>query len=45
MEERLHETIHGSNVEINAIDLSRGRQGKDFGKGFYTNPDSWKNLF
>lgn len=30
---------HGSNVEINAIDLSRGRQGKDFGKGFYTNPD------
>lgn len=36
---------HGSNAEINAIDLSRGRQGNDFGKGFYTNPDSWKNMF
>ena len=30
---------HGSNVEIDAIDLNRGRRGKDFGKGFYTNPD------
>lgn len=30
---------HGSNVEIESIDLARGRRGKDFGKGFYTNPD------
>lgn len=30
---------HGSNVEIESIDLARGRRGKDFGKGFYANPD------
>jgi hypothetical protein len=30
---------HGSNVEIGYVDLSRGRRGKDFGKGFYANPD------
>ena len=30
---------HGSNVEIESIDLARGRKGKDFGKGFYANPD------
>ncbi len=30
---------HGSNVEIESIDLARGRRGKDFGKGFYVNPD------
>ena len=30
---------HGSNVEIESIDLVRGRRGKDFGKGFYANPD------
>lgn len=30
---------HGSNVEIDYVDLSRGRRGKDFGKGFYANPD------
>ncbi|MCF0205810.1 MAG: DUF3990 domain-containing protein [Bacteroidales bacterium] len=30
---------HGSNVEINGIDLSRGRSGKDFGKGFYLSVD------
>ena len=30
---------HGSNVEIEYIDLARGRRGKDFGKGFYANPD------
>ena len=30
---------HGSNVGINAIDLSRGRRGKDFGKGFYLSPN------
>ena len=31
--------FHGSNVEIESIDLARGRRGKDFGKGFYANPD------
>ena len=30
---------HGSNVEIKYVDLARGRRGKDFGKGFYANPD------
>ena len=30
---------HGSNTEIETIDLSRGRQGKDFGSGFYTSAD------
>ena len=30
---------HGSNVGIESIDLARGRRGKDFGKGFYANPD------
>ena len=30
---------HGSNIEIDFIDLSKGRHGKDFGKGFYVNPD------
>lgn len=30
---------HGSNVEIESIDLASGRRGKDFGKGFYANPD------
>ena len=30
---------HGSNVEIEYVDLSRGRRGKDFGKGFYANLD------
>lgn len=28
---------HGSNVEIEIIDLSRSRRGKDFGCGFYLN--------
>lgn len=28
---------HGSNVDINQIDLSRSRKGKDFGQGFYLN--------
>lgn len=31
--------FHGSNVEIESIDLALGRRGKDFGKGFYANPD------
>lgn len=26
---------HGSNVAIDAIDLSKGMKDKDFGKGFY----------
>lgn len=30
---------HGSNMEINRIDLSLCRPGKDFGKGFYLNPN------
>jgi len=30
---------HGSNVVIDKIDLSRSRKGKDFGCGFYLNPD------
>lgn len=30
---------HGSNVNINQIDLTRSRPGKDFGCGFYLNPD------
>ncbi len=30
---------HGSNVVIDEIDLSRSKRGKDFGRGFYLNPD------
>jgi len=30
---------HGSNVKIEEIDLSKGRRGKDFGKGFYLSDD------
>lgn len=30
---------HGSNVRIDNIDLSCSRRGKDFGCGFYLNPD------
>ena len=33
---RLH---HGSNVSIEAIDLSLSKRGKDFGQGFYLNPN------
>lgn len=33
------ELYHGSNVEIKTIDLSRSRKGKDFGCGFYLNPN------
>lgn len=33
---RLH---HGSNVAIDSIDLSLSKKGKDFGKGFYLNPN------
>lgn len=30
---------HGSNVQIEKIDLSRCKKGKDFGQGFYLNAD------
>ena len=30
---------HGSNMEIESIDLKRGRRGKDFGQGFYLSND------
>ena len=30
---------HGSNVEIEVINLDKCRPGKDFGKGFYLNPN------
>lgn len=30
---------HGSNVAIDEIDLTRSRKGKDFGCGFYLNPN------
>lgn len=30
---------HGSNVCIDKIELKRSRKGKDFGCGFYLNPD------
>ncbi|MBP5366807.1 MAG: DUF3990 domain-containing protein [Bacteroidales bacterium] len=29
------ELFHGSNVKIDEIDLSFGKRGKDFGRGFY----------
>ena len=30
---------HGSNIEIEVIDLTKGRKGKDFGRGFYLSED------
>lgn len=30
---------HGSNIEIEVIDLTKGRRGKDFGRGFYLSED------
>jgi len=30
---------HGSYMPIDSIDLSMSRPGKDFGKGFYLNPN------
>ena len=30
---------HGSNVGIKQIDLTKGRRGKDFGRGFYLSED------
>ena len=29
---------HGSNIQIDVIDLQKGKKGKDFGKGFYLSP-------
>ena len=31
--------FHGSNVPIEIIDLSKSKKGKDFGRGFYLNPN------
>lgn len=31
--------FYGSNVVIDIIDLCRSREGKDFGCGFYLNPN------
>lgn len=31
--------FHGSNVPINEVDLSKSNRGKDFGCGFYLNPN------
>ena len=33
---------HGSNVEIQHIDLSKSARGKDFGKGFYLSENEGK---
>ena len=30
---------HGTNQDIETIDLTRGMRHKDFGKGFYLTPD------
>lgn len=30
---------HGSNIKKSEVDLSRGKRGKDFGRGFYLNAD------
>ncbi len=30
---------HGSNIAIDKIDLSKSKKGKDFGQGFYLNPN------
>jgi hypothetical protein len=30
---------HGSNVEIDSIDFSKSKVGKDFGVGFYLSAD------
>ncbi len=30
---------HGTNTDIEVIDLTRGLRHKDFGKGFYVTPD------
>ena len=30
---------HGTNQDIQSVDLSKGMRHKDFGKGFYLTPD------
>ncbi len=35
---------HGSNVDIDVIDLSKGKRGKDFGQGFYLS-DSYTQAY
>lgn len=35
---------HGSNMAIETIDLSKGRIGKDFGRGFYLSADPQQAL-
>lgn len=30
---------HGSNVSIKTVELSKSKHGKDFGRGFYFNPN------
>jgi hypothetical protein len=39
---------HGSNIEIERIDLSKSRPFKDFGRAFYLSPDeqqAWERAF
>ncbi len=36
--------FHGSNVPIEKIDLARSKRGKDFGHGFYLNPNQEQAL-
>jgi hypothetical protein len=36
---RMITLYHGSNVEINQIELALTHKGKDFGQGFYLNPN------
>ena len=38
------ELYHGSNIEIDKIDLKKGRLGKDFGRGFYLSEDKTQAL-
>ena len=38
------ELYHGSNMEIDKIDLKKGRRGKDFGQGFYLSEDKEQSL-
>lgn len=38
------ELYHGSNIEIDKIDLKKGRLGKDFGRGFYMSEDKTQAL-
>lgn len=35
---------HGSNVDIEQIDLKRSKKGKDFGCGFYLNANKQQAL-